>query len=89
MQLPQLKCSQAEAKNLIGEQIKRGRQIDPPSLLPRTAQRRYRQWDRETYTVLLHLFDTDRYAKEFKNITEGMKTKHGNNDPFEPSELKN
>jgi uncharacterized protein (TIGR02391 family) len=77
LQLPQLQCSKTEAIGLIAEQIKRGRQIDPSLLLRRTAQRRYRQWDRETHAVLLQLFDTDRYAKEFKIMTEGMTTKDG------------
>jgi uncharacterized protein (TIGR02391 family) len=77
LQLPQLQCSKAEATSLIAEQIKRGRQINPDLLLRRTAQRRYRNWDRETHNVLLQLFDTDRYAKEFENITKGMTTKDG------------
>jgi uncharacterized protein (TIGR02391 family) len=77
LQLPQLQCSKTEGISLIAEQVKRGRQIDPPFLLRRTAQRRYRQWDRETHTLLLQLFDTDRYAKEFKMITDGMTSKDG------------
>jgi uncharacterized protein (TIGR02391 family) len=77
LQLPQLQCSKAQAISLIAEQIKRGRQINPPFLLRQTAQRRYRRWDSETHTLLLQLFDTDRYAKEFKTITDGMTTKDG------------
>jgi hypothetical protein len=78
LQLPQLQCSKSEAISLIAEQLNRGLQINPALLLRRTAQRRYRTWDRETHTVLSQLFDTERYAKEFKNITEGMTTKEGN-----------
>jgi hypothetical protein len=32
-----------------------------------------REWDRETQTLLIELFDTDRYAKEYEMITEGIK----------------
>jgi len=77
LKLPQLKCSKAEAISLIAEQITRGGQINSPVLLRRTAQSRYRQWEKETHTLLSELFDTDRYAKEFTTLTEGMNTNDG------------
>lgn len=72
MQLPQLRRPKLEAINLIGEQIKRGRQIDLGHLEYAQAVRRYRQWDKETRRLIRNLFDIDRYAKEFTAIAEGI-----------------
>ena len=71
MELPKLQRSKAEAKSLIGEQIKRGRQISPLHLGYALSNSRYEEWDKETYGLLLELFDTDRYAREFEAIAEG------------------
>jgi len=35
------------------------------------ADRRFREWDKQTYEVLLELFDHNTYAEEFRTITEG------------------
>lgn len=72
MQLPQLRRPKPEAVNLIAEQVTRGRQIDFGNLQYSEAVRRYRQWDKETRTLIRSLFDIDRYAKEFAAIADGI-----------------
>lgn len=64
--------SKQEAINFIGEQIKRGRQINQTNLEFEIAESRYQAWDRETHDLILELFDTDRYAKEYEVIADGI-----------------
>lgn len=72
LELPRLQRSNTESSSLISEQIRRGRQINPLNVTYGVANQRYRQWDRENQTLLLELFDTDRYAKEYEGIAEGI-----------------
>lgn len=72
LELPRLQRSKTESSSLISEQIRRGRQINPLNLTYGIANQRYRQWDRETQTLLTELFDTDRYAKEYELIADGI-----------------
>jgi uncharacterized protein (TIGR02391 family) len=72
MELARLQRSKTDAKNLIGEQIKRGRQIRPVDMGYEVAEARYQKWDKETYEVILEVFDTDGYATEYQTITEGF-----------------
>jgi pyrimidine deaminase RibD-like protein len=72
--LPKLRnvSSKKEANSLIGEQIKRGRQINPVALGMPTAKKRFATWDRETLRVLKHILDSDVYAKEFRNVNSAF-----------------
>src|ERR1051325_6410805 len=79
MELPKLTRSKSEAKNLIGEQIKKGRQISPLHLGYETSLERYDEWEKETYDLLVELFDTNQYAEEFKRVTEGYTIGEKNN----------
>jgi uncharacterized protein (TIGR02391 family) len=72
LELPRLHRSKTEAYSLIDEQIKRGRQINPLNLTYGVSNQRYRQWDRETHALLLELFNSDRYAKEYEMIADGI-----------------
>jgi hypothetical protein len=72
LELPKLKVrSKADAINLLGEQIKRGRQIDVLKQGHELAQTRFAEWDVETSELLLAMFEVDKFAREYDQITEG------------------
>ena len=79
MELPKLRRSKAEAKSLIGEQIKKVRDISPLHLGYEASVERFDEWDKETYDLLVELFDTNQYAEEFKRVTEGYDIGDRNN----------
>ncbi len=71
MDLPLLQKSKQEVISLIGEQIKRGRQIRPLELGFENTIARYHEWHDETFGLLLDLFDTNTYATEFERNGAG------------------